>query len=125
MFNAKTLEPLLNQAGYRLSSSCSKDHFQWERCDQLGIRQPQASKHLRVLAESGLVEVRPEAQRRVYALRAQPLRELDLWLRRYRRLWEEQFERLDQVLEELQARQKSTKENTKAVRRRRSKAKPR
>ena len=96
-----------------------------EVVDQLGIRQPQASKHLRVLAESGLVEVRPDAQRRVYALRAQPLRELDLWLRRYRRLWEEQFERLDQVLEELQARQKSTKENTKGVPRRRSKAKPR
>jgi DNA-binding transcriptional ArsR family regulator len=96
-----------------------------EVVDRLGMRQPQASKHLRVLAESGLVEVRPDAQRRVYALRAQPLRELDLWLRRYRRLWEGQFERLDQVLEELQARQKSTKENTKGARRRRSKAKPR
>lgn len=93
--------------------------------NQLGIRQPQASKHLHVLAESGLVEVRPDAQRRIYALRAQPLQELDLWLQRYRRLWEEQFEQLDEVLAELQAKQKSTKENTKPVRRRRSKAKPR
>lgn len=96
-----------------------------EVVDQLGIRQPQASKHLRVLAESGLVEVHPDAQRRVYALRAQPLQELDLWLQRYRRLWEEQFERLDHVLEELQAKQKSTKEKTESVRRRRSKRKAR
>ena len=93
--------------------------------DQLGIRQPQASKHLHVLAESGLVEVQPDAQRRIYTLRAQPLQELDLWLQRYRRLWEEQFERLDAVLEALQAKQKSRKERTKPVRRRRSKAKPR
>ena len=74
--------------------------------NQLGMRQPQVSKHLRVLSESGLVEVRPDAQRRIYALRAEPLRELDLWLQRYRGLCEEQFERLDQVLEELQAHKK-------------------
>jgi DNA-binding transcriptional ArsR family regulator len=69
--------------------------------DQLGMRQPQASKHLRVLSESGLVEVRPDAQRRIYALRAKPLHDLDLWLQRYRSLWEEQFQRLDLVLEEM------------------------
>jgi DNA-binding transcriptional ArsR family regulator len=96
-----------------------------EVVDQIGIRQPQASKHLHVLAEFGLVEVHPDAQRRIYSLRAQPLQELDLWLQRYRRLWEEQFERLDAVLEELQAKRKSTKESTKPVRRRRKKAKPR
>jgi DNA-binding transcriptional ArsR family regulator len=83
-----------------------------EVVDQLGIRQPQASKHLRVLSESGLVEVRPDAQRRIYALRAQPLQELDLWLERYRGLWEEQFERLDQVLEQIQAEKKVTKKVT-------------
>lgn len=96
-----------------------------EIAGQLGIRQPQASKHLHVLAESGLAEVRPDAQRRIYALRAQPLRDLDLWVQRCRRLWEEQFELLDDVLEELQAKQKSGKEITKPVRRRRSKAEPR
>jgi DNA-binding transcriptional ArsR family regulator len=96
-----------------------------EVADQLGIRQPQASKHLHMLAESGLVEVQPDAQRRIYTLRAQPLQELDLWLQRYRRLWEEQFERLDAVLEALQAKQKSRKERPKPVRHRRSKAKPR
>lgn len=76
--------------------------------DRLGIRQPQASKHLRVLSEAGLVEVRPVAQQRIYALRPEPLKELDLWLERYRRRMEEQFERLDQVLFELTAEEKST-----------------
>ena len=69
---------------------------------RLGIRQPQASKHLKMLSDSGLVEIRPDAQRRVCALRVQPLRDLDLWLGRYRQLWEEQFERLDEVLAEIQ-----------------------
>lgn len=85
---------------------------------RLGIRQPQASKHLHVLSEAGLVEVRRDAQRRIYALRAKPLQEMDVWLQRYRRLWEEQFERLDQVLHEL-------KEEKKRARRSGSKAKPR
>ncbi|MBI4902540.1 MAG: winged helix-turn-helix transcriptional regulator [Acidobacteria bacterium] len=71
--------------------------------ERLGIRQPQASKHLRALSHAGLVEVRPDAQRRIYALRTEPLRELDVWLERYRCMWEEQFERLDGVLRELQA----------------------
>jgi DNA-binding transcriptional ArsR family regulator len=71
--------------------------------ERLKLRQPQVSKHLRALMDAGLVEVRPEAQRRIYALRAQPLKDLDHWLARYRRLWEEQFQRLDAVLEDLQA----------------------
>lgn len=83
---------------------------------RLGIRQPQASKHLHVLSEAGLVEVRPVAQRRIYALRAQPLQELDVWIQRYRRLWEEQFERLDEVLQELQVSEKSTKQEKRARR---------
>lgn len=66
--------------------------------EELGLRQPQVSKHLRVLSEAGLVQATPLAQQRVYALRAQPLRELDVWLQRYRRLWEERFEQLDAVL---------------------------
>lgn len=78
--------------------------------ERLGIRQPQASKHLRALSDSGLVEVRQDAQRRIYGLRAQPFRELNDWLERYRSLWQEQFERLDEVLEELQATKKPTKE---------------
>lgn len=74
-----------------------------EVADVLGIRQPQASKHLRVLSESGLVEVRADAQRRICALRAAPLRGLDQWLDRFRNLWVEQCEKLDDLLAEEQA----------------------
>jgi DNA-binding transcriptional ArsR family regulator len=85
-----------------------------EVAERLGMRQPQASKHLRWLSDSGLVEVRPEAQRRIYALRAQPFQDMEGWLANYRRLWEEQFERLDEVLKELQA---SNKKKRKPARR--------
>jgi DNA-binding transcriptional ArsR family regulator len=65
---------------------------------RLGLRQPQVSKHLRVLSDAGLVDVRVDAQRRIYALRAAPLKELEVWIERYRRIWEGNFQRLDGVL---------------------------
>jgi DNA-binding transcriptional ArsR family regulator len=68
---------------------------------RLHLRQPQVSKHLRVLSEAGLVDVRVDAQRRIYALQPGPLRELEGWLDRYRRLWEDNFQRLDAVLGKL------------------------
>ena len=67
---------------------------------QLRLNQPQVSKHLRVLSEAGLVEVRPLAQQRIYALRAEPLKELDAWLERYRRLWDDRMDRLDEIVQE-------------------------
>src|ERR1700704_850704 len=70
-----------------------------DRGDQLGLPQPQVSKHLRVLSEAGLVDVRVDAQRRIYALRPAPLQELEVWLARYRRLWESNFQRLDALLD--------------------------
>jgi DNA-binding transcriptional ArsR family regulator len=73
-----------------------------EIVDRLGLRQPQVSKHLRVLSDAGLVEVRPVAQQRIYALRSEPLQELDRWLQQYRQLWEERFEQLDDVIRDLQ-----------------------
>jgi len=69
--------------------------------ERLALQQPQVSKHLRVLKEAGLVEVRPRAQHRLYELRAAPLRELDLWLDRYRSLWAQRFDALDELLTEL------------------------
>jgi DNA-binding transcriptional ArsR family regulator len=54
----------------------------------LPIARPGVSRHLRVLREAGLVDVRHDAQRRVYSLRAQPLAEIDEWLDQYRALWE-------------------------------------
>jgi len=76
----------------------------------LRLRQPQVSKHLRVLSAAGLVDVRVDAQRRIYALRPAPLRELEVWLERYRRLWEANFQRLDALLDELKAGELTTKQ---------------
>jgi DNA-binding transcriptional ArsR family regulator len=73
---------------------------------RLRLRQPQVSKHLRVLSDAGLVEARVDAQRRIYALRAAPLKELDVWIERYRRIWESNFQRLDAVLQELKTKEK-------------------
>ena len=69
-----------------------------EIVERLGLRQPQVSKHLRVLSEAGLVEVHPVAQQRIYSLRAEPFKELDVWLERYRRIVEDRFGRLDEIL---------------------------
>jgi DNA-binding transcriptional ArsR family regulator len=73
---------------------------------QLGLRQPQVSKHLRVLSEAGLVDVRVDAQRRIYALRPTPFQELEVWLEKYRRLWEGNFQRLDVLLDEMKTAEK-------------------
>lgn len=51
------------------------------------IHQSGVSRHLRILTEAGFVDVRPEGQRRWYSLRAEPFRELDAWMARYRHLW--------------------------------------
>jgi DNA-binding transcriptional ArsR family regulator len=55
--------------------------------ERLGLTQPGTSKHLRALREAGLVRVRPDAQRRWYELRLEPLVEVDAWLQPYRRRW--------------------------------------
>lgn len=71
-----------------------------ELVDRLGMSQPAVSKHLRVLRDCGLVEVRPEAQRRLYRLRPEPLADIDAWLAPYRQMWTRSLDRLDQHLEE-------------------------
>jgi len=72
-----------------------------EMVHRLHLRQPQVSKHLRVLSDAGLVDVRVDAQRRIYALRPAPLQELEVWVERYRRIWESNFQRLDALLHDL------------------------
>lgn len=67
------------------------------------ISQPAISKHLKILERAGLVTVGQDAQRRPRRLEGKPLAEASAWLERYRASWEEHFERLDRVLEELQA----------------------
>jgi DNA-binding transcriptional ArsR family regulator len=59
-----------------------------ELADALPIARPGVSRHLRVLREAGLVDVRQEAQRRIYSLRPDPLVEVDEWLGDYRALWQ-------------------------------------
>ena len=67
--------------------------------DALPIAQPTVSKHLSVLREAGLVTVRKVAQRRLYSLNPAPLKELDLWLARYRRFWTDKLDALEAHLD--------------------------
>ena len=67
--------------------------------DALPIAQPTVSKHLSVLRQAGLVTVRKDAQRRLYSLNPAPLKELDLWLARYRRFWTDRLDALEAHLD--------------------------
>lgn len=77
-----------------------------EISERLDLRQPQVSKHLKVLSDAGLVAMRTDAQRRIYRLRAEPLRELDRWLDGYRAYWERNFDALDGVLDEMKTKER-------------------
>jgi DNA-binding transcriptional ArsR family regulator len=74
----------------------------------LPIARPGVSRHLRVLREAGLVEVRQDAQRRVYSLRPQPLAEIDEWLVPYRALWEQRLDALHTEIARGKRRRRST-----------------
>ena len=65
----------------------------------LAISQPAVSKHLRVLRDAGFVDVRADAQRRVYRVRAEPLREIAEWLEPYRALWSARLDDLERHLD--------------------------
>jgi DNA-binding transcriptional ArsR family regulator len=65
-----------------------------ELAEALPIARPGVSRHLRVLREAGLVDVRQEAQRRIYSLRAEPLADVDEWLEGYRALWRNRLDAL-------------------------------
>jgi DNA-binding transcriptional ArsR family regulator len=80
----------------------TRAHSVNEMVEVLEISQPAVSKHLRILKEAGLVAVHPDAQRRLYTLQVEPLRELDSWLAGYRRLWEENLDRLEEYLHKVQ-----------------------
>ncbi|MFJ3670610.1 ArsR/SmtB family transcription factor [Streptomyces sp. NPDC090106] len=62
--------------------------------EEFGISQPAVSQHLRVLRESGFASVRAEGTRRLYAVRADPLREVDAWLERFRGFWDQRLDAL-------------------------------
>lgn len=69
----------------------------------LSMRQPQVSKHLKVLREVGLVSARDEGQHRLYSLNSEALRPIYDWVTPYERFWRERYERLEQLLDRLQA----------------------
>jgi DNA-binding transcriptional ArsR family regulator len=71
-----------------------------EIAEEAGMSQPNASRHLRILRESGLVESRPERQRRIYELRPQGLTQLIGWLAPYQRLWSHSLDALERQLDE-------------------------
>jgi DNA-binding transcriptional ArsR family regulator len=68
---------------------------------QLGLAQPQVSKHLKVLREVGLVDVRDHGRQRLYRLNGRPLKSIHDWVKNYQRAWDERFDALDSVLDEM------------------------
>jgi DNA-binding transcriptional ArsR family regulator len=79
---------------------CEGERTVGEIVDRIAISQPGVSKHLRILRDAGLVDSRTDAQRRVYAVRPEPLSEVDRWLRPYRRRWAKRLSALERHLEE-------------------------
>jgi DNA-binding transcriptional ArsR family regulator len=76
-----------------------------EIADKLELRQPQTSKHLRVLLEAGLVEVEADANRRNYKLRLEPFQVLDAWLETYRGVFDERLDALELYLQKLRTKE--------------------
>jgi len=71
----------------------------------LGLAQPQVSKHLRVLRDVGLVDVRDDGRRRLYRLNGHPLKSIHDWVSSFERTWEERFEALDDLLDDLKSKE--------------------
>jgi DNA-binding transcriptional ArsR family regulator len=77
------------------------EHAVGELVDEVGLSQPAVSKHLRVLRDAGLVDARVDAQRRVYRVRAEGLRELVEWVAPYREMWADSLDQLERHLDEM------------------------
>jgi len=82
---------------------------------QLGMAQPTVSKHLRVLREAGFVESTVDAQRRLYRLKPEPFREVDVWLAQFRRFWSAHVDALERHLDRME--QATAKKKTIATKR--------
>jgi DNA-binding transcriptional ArsR family regulator len=82
-----------------------------EITDRLQLQQPQVSKHLKVLSEADIVQVQPQANRRMYQLRREPFQELEIWLHSFERLWEERFDRLNDYVLDVQATEQDNSSN--------------
>jgi DNA-binding transcriptional ArsR family regulator len=80
--------------------------------DSVGIRQSGVSRHLRILYETGFVQVRPDGQKRFYSLRPEPFCELDAWITKYRTFWDARLDKFAQALEGKQKRRRSKHKET-------------
>jgi DNA-binding transcriptional ArsR family regulator len=85
-----------------LSMLASSEQSVGELMDRLRLPQPSVSKHLKVLREGGFVESRVEAQRRVYRINPEPLREVDAWLAPFRRYWSRHLDALEKHLDRME-----------------------
>ena len=73
---------------------------------RLRLEQPQVSKHLRVLREVGLVEARVDGRQRLYRLEGKPLKPIHEWVRKFEETWNDRFDAMDEVLEDLKKEEK-------------------
>lgn len=78
-----------------------------EIANRLELRQPHASKHLKVLSNNGIVEVKAEANRRIYQLRLEPFQALEYWVKSFQRDMEDRFDNLENYLRELRSKEKT------------------
>jgi DNA-binding transcriptional ArsR family regulator len=92
-----------------LARLASGDASVAELAKPFAMSQPAISKHLKVLERAGLISRGRDAQRRPRRLEAKPLADANEWLERYRRYWEENYRRLDSLLDEMKAKQKKRK----------------
>jgi DNA-binding transcriptional ArsR family regulator len=81
--------------------------------EKAGVHQSGVSRHLRILHESGFVSMRPDGQRRLYALKPEPFREIEAWLGQYRTLWEARLDRFEGALKKRQQLARRAKERSK------------
>src|ERR1700722_5931944 len=85
-----------------VESMKSKERAVNENCERVYIHQSGGSRHLRILAEAGLVQMRPDGQKRLYSLRKEAFDQLDVWMAGYRRHWEARLDRLGAALAQRQ-----------------------
>ena len=100
MMQLDTFQTLADPSRRRIVEALSHGERQvGDIVERAGIHQSGVSRHLRILNEAGFVSMRPEGQRRVYALKPEPFRELEDWLARYRALWDARIDRFGAALE--------------------------
>jgi len=80
-----------------------KEHAVGDICERVDIHQSGVSRHLRILTEAGLVQMRPDGQKRLYSLRKEAFDQLEVWVAAYRRHWEARLDRLGAALERRQS----------------------